>query len=358
MRVTLVTALLAAVSPNAETGDAGPRAHVARSRVPAGGHPANVVPFTPPRGLRRPSRRDGLPRWFADGGFCSTGCRPAARTGWPLRPFHRQHALRAGINELRTGSMHSGIDIQARDGEAVYAMQSGTATVTEQGFDTNVQVGRFVYFHVNPWVATGQYVLAYSTVVGTVRSPAGHVHVTDQVGRTELNPLRPGGRVVGPWRDTARPVIGLPHIRRDRRVTVEVYDPQSYVVRTTYATPVLAPAAIAWRLRTRRGRRIGPLHWALRGTRVYPFSVRHRVYAPGARGGGYLCFAFHPRCTPTWRYWLAGGLAPRIPRIAPGRYVLTIYAWDWAGNASALDVAFAKGGRPVGRKVPDAPASS
>jgi hypothetical protein len=237
-------------------------------------------------------------------------------------------------------------------------MQSGTATVTEQGFDTNVQVGRFVYFHVNPWVATGQYVSAYSTVVGTVRSPAGHVHVTDQVGRTELNPLRPGGRVVGPWRDTARPVIGLPHIRRDRRVTVEVYDPQSYVVRTTYATPVLAPAAIAWRLRTRRGRRIGPLHWALRGTRVYPFSIRHRVYAPGARGGGYLCFAFHPRCTPTWRYWLAGGLAPRIPRIARGRYVLTIYAWDWAGNASALDVAFAKGGRPVGRKVPDAPASS
>src|SRR5688500_7011890 len=103
-----------AASPQLETGPSAPSATAAaRSRVPVGGHPANVVPFTPPRGLRRAARRDGLPAWFADGGFCSTGCRPAARSGWPLRPFRRQHALRAGINELRAGSMHSGIDVQA-----------------------------------------------------------------------------------------------------------------------------------------------------------------------------------------------------------------------------------------------------
>jgi hypothetical protein len=346
---------LAAASPNVESGGFGPQAGAARSRVPVGGHPANVVPFTPPEGLRRPNARDGVPRFWADGGFCSTGCRPGAQSGWPLRPFHSQHAIRAGINELRTGSMHSGIDIQARNGQAAYAMESGTATVTHQGFDTNVQVGRFVYFHVHPWVSTGQYVSAYSTVLGTVIAPGGHLHVTDQIGRTELNPLRPGGRVVGPWKDTAPPVIGIPTMRRDRRIVVEAYDPQSFVVHTTYSTPVLAPAALAWRLRTAGGRRIGVLNWALRGTRVYPFSLRHTIYAPGARGGGFVCFAYHPRCVPRWRYWLAGGLAPRLPRVGVGAYVLTVYAWDWAGNATALDVPFDRGGVQTGRKVPAAP---
>lgn len=344
MRATLAI-VLAAASPQAETGGAGGAQAADRSRVPVGGHPAEIVPFTPPRALRRPVRRDGLPRWWADGRRCSTGCRPAARGGWPLRPFHRQHAIRAAINELRTGSLHSGIDVQARNGQAVYAMQGGTATVAGRGFDAHVRVGRFVYWHIRPWVRTGQYVVPYSTVLGTIVAPAGHVHVTDQLGRVELNPLRPGGRVLRPWRDTAPPVVGIPLFRRDRGVTVEAYDPQSFVVRTTYPTPVLAPAALAWRLRTHRGRRIGGLRWALRGTRVYPFSLARRIYAPGARGGGFRCFARHPRCTPTWRYRLAGGLAPRLPRLAPGRYVLTIYAWDWAGNASALDVRFTRRAR-------------
>ena len=38
-------------------------------------------------------------------------------------------------------------------------------------------------------------------------------------------------------------------------------------------------------------------------------------------------------------YWLAGGLTPPVPigSLPTGRYRLTIYAWDWAGNTSALD---------------------
>jgi hypothetical protein len=322
--------------------ETGPAAQTAgRSRIPVGGHPREIVPFTPPRRLRRPTRRDALPRFWADRRRCSVGCRArGAITGWPLRPFHRQHALRAGINELRTGSMHSGIDIQARNGQAVYAIQGGRARVTRQGFDTNVQVGRFVYFHIRPWVSEGQRVAAYSTVLGTVIAPGGHVHLTDQLGRTELNPLRPRGRVVGPWRDTARPVIGEPEFRAGGRVDIAAYDPQSYVVRTTYPTPVLAPAALAYRVHDARGRALTGLRWALRGTRVYPFSLGRRIYAPGARGGGFLCFAYHPRCTPNWRYHLAGGLAPRLPRLRRGLYRLSVYAWDWRGNASALDTRF------------------
>jgi hypothetical protein len=41
---------------------------------------------------------------------------------------------------------------------------------------------------------------------------------------------------------------------------------------------------------------------------------------------------------PQWTYRVAGGLAPSLPRwLTPGRYRLTIYAWDWADNATALD---------------------
>lgn len=326
-------------SAQLETGPAGPARSATRSRVRVGGHPANIVPFTPSPALRRP-RRGEVPIFWADRRRCSTGCRPSAATGWPLRPFHREHPIRAGLNELRTGSMHSGIDIQARDGTAVYALQGGIAKVTRQGIDTNVQVGRFVYFHLRPWVTTGQYVRPYSTVLGTILRNAGHVHLTDQLGRTLLNPLRPGGRVVGPWHDTVPPVIGTPEFRAARRVDVPAYDPQSFVRHTTYYTPVLAPAALAYRVRTARGRPVTRLRWTLRGTHVYPFRVRHRIYAFGARGGGWECFAHHPRCTPNWRYHLAGGLAPRLPRLRRGIYRLTTYAWDWAGNATARDDRF------------------
>jgi hypothetical protein len=335
-----VTAATPAGSPELETGPPAGAHATTRSRRPVGGHPANIVPFTPSPFLRHPSRLE-VPRFWNDGRSCSTGCRAGgAITGWPVRPFHRQHALRAGLNELRTGSMHSGIDIQARNGQAVYAVQGGVAKVTRQGVDTNVQVGRFVYFHLRPWVSTGQYVSPYSTVLGTILTPAGHVHLTDQLGKTELNPLRPGGRIVGPWHDTQAPIIGLPEFHAGGAVDVRAYDPQSFTVHTTYWTPVLAPAALAYRVYSARGRRLTSLRWALRGTHVYPFAIRHLLYTRGARGGGWVCFGYHPRCTPNWHYHLAGGLAPRLPRLRPGVYRLTIYAWDWAGNVTARDQRF------------------
>jgi hypothetical protein len=326
---------------------------VARSRVPVGGHPANVVPFTPPRDLRRTARRDHIPAFWADGRPCSVGCRPAgAIDGWPLKPFHRRHAIRAGLNERRTGSMHVGIDIQARDGQGVYAMQPGYAHILQgSGFDARVQIGNFIYWHIVPRVFEGQYVFAYSTLVGTVKRHFGHLHLSDIAGNVYRNPLRPGGRVLSPWRDTAHPVIGTPRFRSGGRVTVRAYDPQSFVVRTTYPTPVLAPAALAYRLRTQRGRPVTGLEFALRGSQHYasPRLIRI-IYTPGARGGGYLCFAYHPRCTPNWNYHLAGGLAPALPPLAKGRYRLTIYAWDWKGNTTARDVAVVvrrRGARPV-----------
>ena len=107
---------------------------------------------------------------FADGLRCSVACRPiGAISGWPLRPFHRQHALRAALNELRDQSLHKGLDIQARDGARVYAMQPGRAHIIQSvGADSRVQVGNFIYWHVIPRVREGALVRPFRLAVGEV----------------------------------------------------------------------------------------------------------------------------------------------------------------------------------------------
>jgi hypothetical protein len=313
----------------------GQQAWVARGALPW----LDVWPFPPPRALRRPRPGDRLPGWARDGRWCSTGCRPLAWRAWPVRPFFRPHGLRAGLNELRPSGFHVGVDIQARDRARVYALQSGPAHLAGVGtVDERVQVGDFVYWHVRARVAEGQWVQALSTVLGRLVPSAVHLHLSEVRDGRYLNPLRPGGRVL-PWRDTAAPVIETPR-RRGDQVLVRVFDPQSTVERTPSITPVLAPAALAWRADG------GPLWFAYRGTQHLPPRLVPRVFAPDAHPGGWACFADQVACRPNWDYVLAGGLAPRVPARARR---LTVYAWDWAGNASALDVPVARlaqGGAP------------
>ena len=149
-----------------------------------------------------------MPAFWADGLHAPSAAAPGAHVpGWPLKPFHRQHPLRAGRRtSLRAANLHVGIDIQARDGARVYAMQSGRAHLLAVGsVDERVQVGAYLYWHVHHRVHEGQYVHAYRTVVGTVRKGAGHLHLSEMRGGEYLNPLRPGGRVLAPWHDANRP---------------------------------------------------------------------------------------------------------------------------------------------------------
>ena len=210
----------------------------------------DVFPFPPSPENRAVAARDRLPRSFR-AGPCATGCRPAiARPGWPVKPFFAAHPLRAGLNERRDSGFHVGIDIQARDRAPVYALTSGRAAVPQaRGNDERVRVGRLEYWHLDRRVSAGDRVIAYRTVIGTIKPGFKHVHLSEiGPGRTYLDPLRPGGRVLSPWSDAARPVIGSPRRRRGRLV-VEAFDPQSTNALTTYRTPVLAPAALAWRVR-------------------------------------------------------------------------------------------------------------
>jgi hypothetical protein len=309
-----------------------------RARV--GESPGSTLPFAPNRADRRP-RPYEVPSLYADGLACSIGCRPyGAEPGWPLAPFHSQHPIRAGLNELRPESLHVGIDIQVPDGARVYAVQPGSAQVlAASGPNARVQVGNYIYWHIVPRVTPGLAVMPFVTVLGTVMPGYGHIAFSEIGAAGEyVNPLRPDGGVLEPYVDRAPPVIGQPRVAATGEVSVAAYDPQSFVRRTTYVTPILAPAAIAYRLYDRAGSALTPLSWAFRGTHLLPFSERSLIYVHGSRAPGYSCFATREVCIPRWRYRVAGGLAPALPSgLPPGRYRLTIYAWDWGDNRTALD---------------------
>jgi hypothetical protein len=247
------------------------------------------------------------------------------------------------------------VDIQASDGTAVYAVQPGVARVlAASGPNARVQVGDYLYWHITPRVQTSAIVIPHQTVLGTVMTGYRHVAFSELgAGGEYVNPLRPGGTVLEPYVDRAAPVIGSPAVSAGGQVIVGSYDPQTYISHTTYLTPVLAPAAIAYRLYDRHGTAVTPLEWVFRGTHLLPYAERSLIYAPGAHAPGYACFATRPVCVPNWVYRVAGGLAPPLPRaLAPGRYRLMLYAWDWADNTTGLDTTVtmtARGWRPIGR---------
>ena len=293
--------------------------------------------------LQRPTTpADHLPPFWA-GGSCTVGCLPGGTIpGWPLTPFHQQHAIRAGIDELRPANFHVAVDIEANNFQPVYAIQSGYASVAASGYeDTKVTVGDYTYWHIAPTVSSGQYVVAYKTEVGAVEYGFGHMAFSEGSDDAYLNPLRPGGPL-RPYTDTEAPVIGVPEIFSDGRVIDHAFDPQSFIHKTSYLTPVLAPAALAWRLYNARGRAITGLEWALNSSGYISPSLKPVVFAPGASNPGFECFFTQFICIPNWVYNLAGGLTEPLPfgSMARGRYRLTVYAWDFAGNTSALDYWF------------------
>jgi hypothetical protein len=117
-------------------------------------------------------------------------------------------------------------------------------------------------------------------------------------------------------------------------VEVEAFDPQSLRETIKYRTPVLAPAAVAWRARDAHGRALTSLQFAYRGSHHYPTGAKSVVYGPGttppthvgAFAGGWSCFWRFTICVPKWNYRLHG--------VPFGAASLSVYAWDWAGNVA------------------------
>src|SRR5438270_9044163 len=90
--------------------------------------------------------------------------------GWPLRPFHEQHAIRGFFGDPRTVfmdslthdglegpgsfSFHNGLDISAPDGTDVYPVVSGIVHLLDAAaVKVETLDGRtFQYYHVIPYV--------------------------------------------------------------------------------------------------------------------------------------------------------------------------------------------------------------
>ncbi len=183
----------------------------------------DVWPFVESPAQRPTTAGDKLPPFWADGRQCSVGCRPAGiHPGWPLQPFHTQHAIRSALNELRPSGFHVALDIEATNLQRVYPIESGYVHIRYAGTpDVNVDVGHFDYWHVHPLVHNGQYVTAYKTVLGPILNNFKHVAFSE-IGPSGqyLNPLRPGRLAAALQRHAAADHRRAPHLlggQGDRR---------------------------------------------------------------------------------------------------------------------------------------------
>jgi hypothetical protein len=177
---------------------------------------------------------------------------------WPVRPFFKQHPIRANFGDPRTVfelalfqngiegpgtfQFHNGVDIAAPDGTDVYPVMSGTAVLLDaESLAVKTNDNRiFQYFHIIPLVHDGQQVIAQKTVLGYIRRGAGHVHLTEIRGFHVWNPLARGG--LAPYRDTTKPTVAEIEFRRGN--TLQELDPlgicgQVSLVANVYDTPQL-----------------------------------------------------------------------------------------------------------------------
>jgi murein DD-endopeptidase MepM/ murein hydrolase activator NlpD len=203
----------------------------------------------------------------------------AAAYPWPVKPFNKQHPIRANFGDPRTvfqlalfqngiegpGSFqfHNGIDIAAPDGTNVYPVVSGTAVLLDaESIAVKASDGRiFQYFHLVPVVENGAHVVAQQTLLGYIKHGAGHVHLTEIRGFRVWNPLAKGG--IAPYRDTTAPTVAEVIFRRGNTLqqldplgvcgqislVADAFDTPQIKISGSFAAFPIAPALLRWTLR-------------------------------------------------------------------------------------------------------------
>jgi hypothetical protein len=313
--------------------------------------------------------------------------------GWPVRPLHQQHPIRGSFLDPRPdpergATYHDGIDVAVRDDSPeagapagrthrVHAIEGGPVHfATPHGARGFVRIGHFGYGHVDPLVSTGDIVAPGQHVAWTCAGD-WHVHLSEFVftsgGNLTVNPLRPGGKL-DPYVDTAAPeirevrfytvaypawgrrpttsVARLPPagVRLEKGalagrvdVRVRVSDPQSFIGWFRDLPHLAAPhhpfrlqvtileAATERRVRRRE---------AFRSEQVLD-QPAGRHFAPGTEQNlpASGCMRRHGELSCDGVYWFRlFPLGWDTTRLADGRYVVQVKAWDAAGNVAAVDV--------------------
>jgi hypothetical protein len=261
--------------------------------------------------------------------------RGSGRTGrwsydWPVRPFDRQHPVRAFFDDPRVGwnirAFHFGIDISAPDGAGVYAIESGEVYLNNQrSIGIAEPSGRVLsYWHVIPAVPDRSYVTRHQ-LIGHVARGWEHVHLAERVNGRYLNPLRPGG--IGPYRDSAAPTIDELGFVPGRAGTVDAvvsaFDMPTPRVPGRWADEPVTPALLRWRL-VRDGRAVIPWRTAADFSTLLPRSRYAHVYAPGTRQN-------HPASPGRYCFYLRTGW--QVADLPAGTYALQVVAADTRGNS-------------------------
>ena len=291
---------------------------------------------------------------------------------WPVKPFFRQHPIRANFGDPRTlfdlsifdngmlgpGSFtcHNGIDIAAPDGTPVYAVMSGTVHMIDaEALAVDTGQGRtFQYFHIDPVVFDGEAVIAQKTVLGYIHKGFGHVHLSELRGFRIWNPLAKGG--IAPYRDRTRPIVSSIAFRSPTalqqldplaicgRVSVvaDAFDRPSIKIPGAFAGFPIAPALVTWTLRRIGTGAVvsGPTtvadfrgtlpaassFWSVYARGTYQNAPRFGVRQFGLMPGRYL-FNLTPSDFDT-------------RTLANGVYEITVRASDIKGNAGTLSQRF------------------
>ena len=218
---------------------------------------------------------------------CTAAGDATAKYGWPLRPFDREHPLRGLFGDPRTverssqpvdgprsqGSFtfHNGIDIVAADGTPVYPVVSGVAVVRHSHEVSVHSRGYriFQYWHVDPLVRTGQWVIAGETVLGTVQRHKHHLHFGEIDGAKVVNPLAPGH--LGPYHETQAPsvvellarnssgqAVPLDGLHGRVELIADAFDHQPLPFWGAWSHKPVAPALVRWQLERRNGGVVHP----------------------------------------------------------------------------------------------------
>jgi len=270
--------------------------------------------------------------------------------GWPVKPFDRQHPVRAYLNDPRNGhgdakSFHFGIDVSAPTGTAVYAVEDGQAFITKGRMAVAVRGASrtFGYWHVKPVVRNHQFVRLHQLLGYIVDEGSGkHVHFAerDQHGRY-LNPLRQGG--IGPYVDRTPPrVASIEFLRNGHEldahaltgrvdVVAEIYDTTPMLVPAPWTNMPVTPAMVGWSL-SHGGRHIRSERTIIDSDHMLPAKLYDAIYARGT-AQNWVGAPGH------YRFYIARGLeASRLPA---GISRLRIDAADTRGNRTLAQVEIA-----------------
>jgi hypothetical protein len=273
--------------------------------------------------------------------------------GWPVKPFDRQHPVRGFFGDPRIepkpdGSrfrqFHFGVDVSAPNGAPVYATLTGRASIHPNHHDVVLIDGaggvEFQYWHIVPTVRTGDYAVAYRTVIGHVESPWLHVHFSELHDGVFRNPLRPGA--MGPYADSTRPTVSALELERSGDsahvaptnaggtvdLVAEVADTTPLPIAPPWHDKPVMPVLVRWRV-VGAGGPATDWQTAVDFRETIPSaSAFTTVYAKWTRQN-------RPNRRARYRVYLAHGWS--CGQLAPGWYRIQVAASDTRGNMTIAE---------------------